>query len=395
MLSRSSRVTVPFIILIVTTTPATAAAQRGPDVTLCSVDALQQVARDGDRVAVAAATTAWNVGDRRLDWYEQPDSRHPFIVLNIYRILKDRFEQIGQGWVKHGFYALSNSQCGKGCKDQTDGTQLGVDCTDTYGATLNANPLYLGPRYEINPWTGRWAFEGSHFSASHTHGRMDHQLQFRDAEIDPSANADATYLLEAYYVHFQDVDVTNSAAWRPFTVSGAPGGLWRFALGNQTTGFALDAWQGSSRSTVAIDVPPVENKSPDGRLILASKATQQDGRWRYTYVILNVDNDRQVRSLEIPLSKAEAVETAFHAPAHHGEALNSPGGVPIDNAPWDVSMAKGTVRWSTKSNPIRWGTAYTFSFVSSVGPARGRVSIGLFKAGTPDTLYGEASVPTN
>ena len=44
----------------------------------------------------------------------------------------DRFEQIGQSWLKHAFTALNNNICGFGCNVVWTGTHLGAGCSDPY-----------------------------------------------------------------------------------------------------------------------------------------------------------------------------------------------------------------------------------------------------------------------
>ena len=75
---------------------------------------------------LACATTSCNPGDVEVDWYAPMDERHPAIGMHLYRLYQGRFEQIGASWLKHGFFALSNNQCGdpRGCSG-TDGTRLG------------------------------------------------------------------------------------------------------------------------------------------------------------------------------------------------------------------------------------------------------------------------------
>jgi len=46
-------------------------------------------------MAYAFGTTSCNIGTAQLEWFEQPDNRHPFIPMNMYRLGNGRFEQIG------------------------------------------------------------------------------------------------------------------------------------------------------------------------------------------------------------------------------------------------------------------------------------------------------------
>jgi hypothetical protein len=55
-----------------------------------------------------------------LDWFALPQTDHPVIPQNLYRMSAganndERFEQIGQSWLKHAFTALTQDACGFGC----------------------------------------------------------------------------------------------------------------------------------------------------------------------------------------------------------------------------------------------------------------------------------------
>ena len=101
----------------------------GPDITLCQLFNLRQFGREGGIVGLASGVTAWNIGDEEVDWYVTPDPRHPFFVSNMYRLKNNRFEQIGQSWVMHGFCALGGWQCSAPCVFPTGCTSLNVGCT--------------------------------------------------------------------------------------------------------------------------------------------------------------------------------------------------------------------------------------------------------------------------
>ncbi|MFQ5429286.1 MAG: hypothetical protein ACE5E1_03150 [Phycisphaerae bacterium] len=385
----------------------------GGDMTFCELFDFFQYGREADIVGLAVGTTSWNIGSADLMWFGSPAAEHPFIAMNLYRLQDDRFEQIGQSWVKHGFFALDDTQCGGTCTFESGhalGNWLGMGCTDTYSSPLNANQSGLGPRYEINPWTGGWSFTGSHFDlGGPPHTNVSHRLQVHDADLDPALNPGAAYFVEAYYVMSDDIDVMNSASWKPVTVSGASGGLWTFTTSDRftppTIGFAIDAWAGAAQTLFAQQVPPIEFVSPDGRCILAAKATPLAGAyWRYEYALLNIDMDRQVGSIQIPISgSAMVANLGFHAVEHHDEPVNAPGGVPIDNAPWNDSVGSllclsggiNTITWSTTTNPLRWGTLYNFRFDANVPPVNNaQITLGLFKPGSPAQITAAALGPS-
>ena len=81
----------------------------GPDLSLCQLYGLSQFGRLDDVVGLSMSVTSWNIGDVPVPWYAIPSSNHPFLGLNMYRLKtangSERFEQIGQAWLQHGFYA--------------------------------------------------------------------------------------------------------------------------------------------------------------------------------------------------------------------------------------------------------------------------------------------------
>ena len=379
----------------------------GPDMTFCQLYGLYQptVARLGDIVGLSVATTSWNIGTEDLMWFNIPDEEHPFIVMNLYRLKDDRFEQIGQSHIKHGFYALGSHQCGgPPCSYEPGhgpGNWLGTGCTDTYSAGLNAVQSGMGPKYELNPWTGEWYYPSSHMDGGHGHNPIQHRIQVHDADLDPVQNADATYYAEGYYVVLDDIDVMNSVSWKPVTVSGAPGGHWNFGMSGSGTypniGFALDAWTGATQTLIAEEIPVVEFQSPDGRCVLAAKVTQQtENTWHYEYALLNIDMDRQAGLFSIPIAPGTTVTNVGGKCAeHHNEPFNTadPDAVSIDNAPWAWAVTSDAVTWQTATNPVRWSTLYNFRFDADAPPTTTTSTLGLFRGGFVSDLTAQTIGP--
>lgn len=387
--------------------PGFPCAVSGGDMTFCQLYGLYMPygAREGDVAGLGVATTSWNIGTEDLIWLNIPDEEHPFIVMNLFRLMDDRLEQIGQSHIKHGFYALGSHQCGgPPCTFEPGhyaGNWLGTGCTDTYGAALNAAQSGMGPKYEVNPWTGYWYYPGSHMQGSHSHDHIEHRIQVLDDDLDAALNPGATYYVEGYYVMLDDIDVMNSAAWKPVTVSGSPGGSWSFSMGGSgvypNIGFGIDVWAGAQRTTLAQELPIIEFQSPDGRSVLASKVTGLGGGiYHYEYALYNVDMDRQVGSFSIPVPPGATITNiGFHGARHHGEPFNcaDPDAVAIDNAVWQSEVAGGAISWSTSTNPIRWGTMYNFRFDADVPPAHATATVGLFRTGSPTVVTGETMGP--
>lgn len=382
---------------------ASTASVPGPDITVCNLVGTTMVfggqpARVGDIIGMATGTISFNVGTEDAIWFADPDNRHPFIAQGLFRLKNDRFEQIGQSWLKHAFFALGETcNDGTGCPCATCGYEpghgvgdwLGVGCQDTYGASLNGQQSNLGPRYEVNPWNGAFTWAGSFLSQSHpTPTRIERRLQVHDADLNPAQNPGATYFIEGYYVSLDDVNHLNSASHRQLSVSGSPGGTWNFGtLTNTLPGFAFDEWKGTRKTFVAEQLPVVEHVSPDGRCVLAEKTTTLGGGvYHYEYAIHNIDMNRKIKSFSVPIHpETTLTNIGFHAPDSHGE--------PYSNTPWTVSTSGGAITWSTTDNPIRWGTLYNFRFDANAAPVDTVVTLGIYEPGTPTELTATTTGP--
>ncbi|HEY2920328.1 MAG TPA: hypothetical protein VGK77_15195, partial [Candidatus Binatia bacterium] len=91
----------------------------GPDVIVGELIGLvqSQSGSVGGRVGLALGTDACNKGTIDVNWFALPNSDHPFIPQNLYRMSgggdnTQQFEQIGQSWGKHAFTAASSNTCG-------------------------------------------------------------------------------------------------------------------------------------------------------------------------------------------------------------------------------------------------------------------------------------------
>jgi hypothetical protein len=99
----------------------------GPDVIVGDLPVVQQLGSAGTQVGLAVATTSCNNGDQPVDWFQLPNTDHPVVPQNLYRMSgeadnTERFEQIGQSWLKHTFFALEDDACNLGCNTSGCGT---------------------------------------------------------------------------------------------------------------------------------------------------------------------------------------------------------------------------------------------------------------------------------
>jgi hypothetical protein len=342
--------------------------------------------------ALSMATTSCNVGTVDVPWLAPMQEDHPMIHMALYRLLNGRFEQIGVSWLKHGFYALSDNACSQ-CMHPSDGSFLGVGCSDTYGSGNNADRRYLGPRSEVNAAAGTWECTGSHFAGGQPdcvrrhnetgHGPLDHRLFALDADLN---NAGATYFYEAYYVVRADNLRHNNWGSRRCTMSWN-GSFWQFTTpssGNAlVNGPALNRF-GELRTTV--DIPG------DGDVLLAVQTTDLGGgAFNYEYALLNLDSDRRVRSFSLPVVGVPNITNI----GFHDSDLD-----PTND--WQVTLQGGTITWETdtyaqnpNANALEFGYMFNFRFDAGAASKSVNATLGLFEPGGGDEAVAATFGPEN
>ena len=338
----------------------------GADILIGDLFQMNQFGREGAEIAASMASTTCNAGADPLNWFVNPDPRHPFITQATYRIFDGRIEQIGMSWAKHGFGAAQTDACNLGCTPFPDNTQLGSGCSDIYGATTNAIQSILGPRNEINPWTGDYDFSTSLLNApTPSFDSIERRMILKDADLDAAQYPGAQYVAEIYVLAHDDQEHTNSIAWEPIGVTGAPGGIWSFdtAVAPETVGPAIEAWPG------ATIVELLDPTGQDGRVYFGTLVTDLwNGEWRYEYAIQNLDLAGGIGQLSIPLPAGVNVSDLFFSAPEQRE-------FGFDDEGWSIQLFGGSVLWQTDSvatatpqNPIRWGALYNFGFTADQPP---------------------------
>ena len=367
------------------------------DVGLAGLESIQQVGHAGSfpsgSVALSLITTICNVGTVDVPWLAPMEEDHPLIHMALYRLLDGRFEQIGVSWMKHGFFAQSGTACAS-CPNTSDGTYLPVECSDIYGISNNSNRTYLGPRSEVNPYTGTWECTGSHFAggvadcsrrhSSTGHNVLDHRLVAADADL---ANPGATYYYEAYYVVHGDQSLPNNWGSRRCDMSWS-GSVWNFSTPSASNplveGPALGRWGDLSTS--------VDVATGDGQVLLAVQTTDLGGgAFHYEYSLLNLNSDRQIRSFSLPIV---GVLNLTHIGFHDNDAD------PTND--WPVTIENDAITWQTDTyaqnpdaNALVFGYMFNFRFDADAAPAALDARCGLFKPGTGSEVAAATRGPTN
>jgi hypothetical protein len=385
----------------------------GPDVIVGELPSMGQFGSSGGIVGLAVGTTSCNNGNVDLNWFAMPQTDHPVIPQNFYRMSggpnnNDRFEQIGQSWLKHAFTALTGNACGFGCNG-VGGSHLGVGCSDPYGSGLNASQSGLGSRAWVNPFTGAYPST----ARDHTgHGDSDsaptHRALVPATDLNTTLNPGATYFAEAQYVtpheyawcqtHPGQCNMYNNASYRQFSVSGTTSFTFSMVGATVRTIPAINAWTGATINTIE------PQPGIDGRAFIAYKVTNPSaGVWHYEYAINNQNLDRSIQSFSVPLGCGMTVSNiGFHAPLNHPGIANdgTPGSAGYSNTAWTPNQTTNSLTWSSETfaqnqnaNAIRWGTLYNFRFDSNRPPQAANAIIGFYKTGAPMTVAIQAPTP--
>lgn len=357
----------------------------GPDVIVGALPDVSKYGTVNGISAYALGTTSCNIGDEELLWISSTN-QHPVIAQNLYRIQNGRIEMVGMSWLKHGFYALSGSLCGS-CQS-TNGSTLGIGCSDPYSSGLNGSQGGLGPKSQVNAATGAFPYP---FQAPPAQATIGRRLQVKITDLDPALNAGALYFGEGHYITPDDAAAgndDNNASYRRMTVGSFSSGSWSLAFTGPTMQQkpAIYAWQdhglGVNTPDPDVHIEPIDVPG-DGRFLVGYKAWQVgENLWHYEYAIHNLNSDRSGQSFEVPIpAGVEVTNVEFHGVRHHS-------GEPYSSADWTVEAVPGAVRWSTSTyghtanaNALRWGTMFNFRFEANAPPQQIEATLTLFKPG--------------
>jgi hypothetical protein len=365
----------------------------------------------GGRVGLALGTDACNKGTIDVDWFALPNSDHPFIPQNVYRMSggatnNERFEQLGQSWGKHAFAAASSNSCGFGCNGVA-GTQLGSGCSDAYGAGLNGNQGGIGSRAWVNPFSGSFNGSTANNHSGHSHDVTSHRMLVDVNDLNTSLNPGATYFAEAEYIvphegswcqsHPDQCNMYNNASYKQYTVTGINQPFSFTAAGSTVQEHpAITAWTGATVNQIEPD------HGNDGIWFMGYKVTNPStGVWHYEYALYNQNLDRSIQSFSVPVGPGVNISNiGFHAPIQHpgwanDGTLNSQG---YSSTPWTVTQNANSIIWNTETfaqnqnaNAIRFGTLYNFRFDADQAPNPTNAMVGYFKAGSPSFVGVQAA----
>jgi len=377
----------------------------GPDIIVGDLPAMVQAGSSGTQVGLGIATTSCNNGDQPVHFFAIPNTDHSVICENFYRMSggpnnNDRFEQIGESWVKHTFGADQDDDCNFGCIPWPDSTQLGVGCSDPYLADENAFYSLLGGRAWVNPFTGAFPSTARNHTG-HTHTGTSHRVLVAKSDLDTTQNTGATYYAEAQYdtpqeyawcqAHPGQCNMYNNASYRQFSVTGTTDFTFSPVGATFRMKPATDAWTGAT--SVLVEPEP----GIDGRAFVVYRVTNPSaGVWHYEYAIHNQNLDRSIQSFSVPLGTGVNISNiGFHAPPNHPGFPNdgTVGNTGFSNDPWVPNQTPSALMWTSETlaqnpnaNALRFGTLYNFRFDADQPPQSANATVGFFKTGSPMTV---------
>ncbi|MBS0196963.1 MAG: hypothetical protein JSR77_09405 [Planctomycetes bacterium] len=370
----------------------------GPDVWIEDLTDVAYYATLNGISSYAVGTDACNQGDTPVEW-QADNNRHPVIAQNLFRLANGRFEQLGQSWLKHGFASTNSGACGTCVRPPNGGAQLGVNCSDAYGAGLNGSQGNLGPRSQVNVTTGVYPYP---YTAPAFSGEIMRRIQVRSTDVAPASNPGALYFAECHYVTQDDAQWNNglnNASYKRVSFATPTAPAWAGATQRQHAG--IEAWPANDTGVTLTPfdysvASPLPGRGPiTARFWVGAKTTDNgNGTWTYEYAIENFNSDHAGGSFYVPLpAGAHLTNIGFHD-------VDSHSGEPYDNTDWTSEVTPFGITFKTltyaqnqNANALRWGTLYNFRFTADVAPAAGNVSLGLFKPGGPIALNGPAPAP--
>ena len=376
----------------------------GPDVIVGDLPDVEQLGSAGTRVGLGIATTSCNSGDQPVDWFQLPNTDHPVVPQNLYRMSggldnTERFEQIGQSWLKHTFFALEDDACDFGCNTSgcVTGSHLCPGCSDPYSAGLNGDQDQIGSRAWVNPFTGNFPTNANEHSG-HNHDGVAHRVLVEVNDLNTALNQGATYFAEAQYVapseytgcqaHPNECNMSNNASYRQFLVSGTSNFSFSPTGNTVRTQPAIKVWTGATVNRLEPD------PGNDGFWFIGYKVTNPSaGLWHYEYALYNLNLDRAIQSFSVPLgAEVNISNIGFHAPPQHpgfanDGTFNSQG---YSSTPWTSNQTADSLTWNCETfatnqnaNAIRWGTLYNFRFDADQPPQAANATVDFFKTGSP------------
>jgi hypothetical protein len=332
----------------------------------------------------SVGTDACNLGTCWLNW-TGGSNKHPVIGQNMFRLKDGRFEQLGQSWVKHGFASDQALSCSTDCIPSPTWDHMGVNCSDLYASDENGFQTLMGPKGEVNPYTGYFPYPAT--DGNRTGNVIYKRLQVRNTDVDPALNPGARYFVEAQYITSDEgpqANTLNNASYRRVTVAAQGPTTFNVSVVDATHvgEAAIHAWKAQDPSVVET----IGKVDGDGYYILAAKVTALGGGlYQYEFALQNVNASFGATAFSVPMPVGTSIaQVGFHDVDYHSGDLQ-------DGTDWSGSTGAGggayvwnaalSVAPGLRPNVLAWGTLYNFRFVANA-PAGTHDVILRFNSGT-------------
>jgi len=340
----------------------------GPDLICSEITSSTNFGFADGKVAYSFGTTLCNIGDAELPW-DANTNQHPLISQTLYKLKDHQLTQIGIGFVRHTTIPLSSNACNLDCSP-AGFDALGVGCSDTSSSVINGAQGLMGPRTEVNAFTGDYPYP---FTAINQTG--DAIYKRLRADLGEVSDPDSLYFVETQVIAPGEASDAraNNASYRQVVFS--PGSANATLVGTTYTEQpAIFAWRDHGKG-IGVPDPSVmitQGTIPgDGIIHVGSRATDLGtGSYRYDYAVHNQNAENAILSLVVPGAGFfdGVARTTFHDVDYHDDVDGLLDSTDIQattyssiNTYWRLQLIE------TLSNVIRWGTTYSYSFVVDGG----------------------------
>jgi hypothetical protein len=404
-------------------TGAMPAIQNGYNGALSSISSAQVQGRRGaaypnGEMALAFQNNLYNPGSVPVEWRSSTTNPmsidHPMFGFLVAREIGGRLVQISDwSYCKHAFVSTNS---GAGCQSPPNGgAQLGVNCSDIYSSSNNGSRTYLGPPWEINPFTGVWTSVGSYFDIGDPaqagypapadnvrsintsvagSDSVKNRVIIKETDIQGGVTSGLYFQIHVISQGEPIENRTNTGSYtnigntmlRPFTLTWNGTSWTGTATGSATFGTVLSGWTGATITT-GQNGGGAWNNTFDGRFQIAVKVTGPvNGFWHYEYAVMNIDNAGGSMAFRLPVCPTARVQNI---------GFRDIDGNPLND--WTSSVSGGEIVWSAPGgNSQRWNQLFNFWFDSDTAPAAGNATIdqATLQPGAALSLTVPTQVPT-
>ena len=345
-----------------------------PDLIVSDITSATTFGAVDGKIAYSFGTTICNIGNSEAAWINGTNE-NPLISQTLYRLVDGQIQQIGIGFAHYTTPPLSGNACGLGCTP-AGFNALGAGCSTTSSSTIHGLQSTLGPRTEIDPFTGDYPYPFT--SIGQTGDAIYKRLQVNIADI---SDSNALYFVETQVITSAETTPAtraNNVSYRQVTFT--PGSATASVVGpTYTEQPAIFAWRDHGNGIGMPDAGVLITEitiAGDGIIHAGSLVTDLgDGTFRYDYAIHNQNAHNAISSLMVPGAGIfdGMTNRIFHGVDYHDDVdgliddsdiINRTSTI---NTYWAQSWTPAN-QLQEDDNAIRWGTTYSYSFTAPNEP---------------------------